>query len=108
MCRLLCRGRHHRVVNESHGRFKVSAVLTNVGRFISHDILVEGRQIAAVIPLIVLAVMAQAGEHLGGVGRVRTLCLVDLHARQYGEDTDVVIDIHRVMVALLGEEPIPE
>ena len=50
----------HRIVNERHRCIKVSVVFANVGAFISHDILVEGRQISTVVLLIVLTVMAQA------------------------------------------------
>ena len=98
-----------RIVNESHRRFKVSVVLAHIGAFIAHDIFVEGRQIAAVIFLVILAVMAQAGEHLARIDGVQALRLVDLHSRQYRENADVVINIHRMMLALLlGEEPIPQ
>ena len=98
-----------RIMNESHRRFKVSVVLTRIGAFITHDIFVEGRQIAAVIFLVILAVMAQAGEHLARIDGVQALCLVDLHSGQYRENADVVINIHRMILALLlGEEPVPQ
>ena len=66
-----------RIMNERHRRFKVSVVLTRIGAFIAHDIFVEGRQIATVIFLVILAVMAQAGEHLARIDGVQTLRLVD-------------------------------
>ena len=98
-----------RIVNESHRRFKVSVVLTRIGAFIAHDIFVEGGQIAAVIFLVILAVMAQAGEHLARIDGVQALCLVDLHSRQHRENADVVINIHRMMLALLlAKEPVPQ
>ena len=90
-----------RIMNESHGRFKVSVVLARIGAFIAHDIFIEGRQIAAVIFLVILAVMAQAGEHLARIDGVQTLCLVNLHSGQHRENADVVINIHRMMLALL-------
>ena len=71
----LCVGRSagkgiHHIVNESHRRFKVSVVLACIGAFIAHDIFVEGRQIPTVIFLVILAVMAQAGEHLARINGV--------------------------------------
>ena len=87
----------------------MSVVLARIGAFIAYDIFVKGRQITAVIFLVILAVMAQAGEHLAGIDGVQALCLVDLHSRQYRENADVVINIHRMMLALLlGEEPVPQ
>ena len=98
-----------RIVNESHRRFKVSVVLTRIGAFIANDIFVKGRQITAVIFLVILAVVAEPCQHLAGIDGVQALCLVDLHSRQHCENADVVINIHRMMLALLlGEEPVPQ
>ena len=79
----------------------MSIVLTRIGAFIAHDIFVEGRQIAAVIFLVILAVMAQAGEHLARIDGIQALGFVDLHSRQHRENADVVINIHRMMLALI-------
>jgi len=70
--------------------------------------LVERRKIAAVFLFEILTVVTEPCKHLGGIHCVQSFRLVDLHARQYGEDADVVIDIHRVMFAPLGEESIPQ
>ena len=97
------------IVNESHRRFKVSVVLARIGAFIAHDIFVEGRQIPTVIFLVILAVMAQAGEYLARIDGVQALRLVDFHSRQHRENADVVINIHRMMLALLlAKEPVPQ
>ena len=50
----------YRIVNECHGCFELCGVLANIGALISHDKLVEGREITAVLLFEVLTVMAQA------------------------------------------------
>ena len=100
----------HGIVNECHRRFKAYRVFTNVGALISHDILVEGWEIAAVLRFEVPSVMAKTGEYLCGIGGVQTLGFIDLHSRHDGENADVIIDLHRNVIAclVLTEKRIPK
>ena len=72
------------IVEEGHGRIKRDR-LVRFGSFALGDEAEEFGELAAVVLLVSIPRLFENTQDLACINRIHSLCLIDLHARKYGE-----------------------